>query len=181
VPGERIGHCSRRCQPRPVVGPVGYALRRAQLAVFADFVAALADLELRPVTFSVLVVIAENDGLSQVAAGEVLGIQRANFVPPASELVKRGLITRAPSAADRRSSALRLTVEGRRLLERAWVPVLADEERITRRLGRGAQARMLALLDNAAGTGFRELPVSVAIQAHASAGRLRYCLTGEPH
>jgi DNA-binding MarR family transcriptional regulator len=125
-------------------GLVGYALRRAQLAVFADFVAAPADLELRPVTFSVLVVIAENGGLSQVAAGEVLGRRCANVVPLASELVSRGLITRAPSAADRRSNALRLTAAGRRLLEGAWVPVLAHEERITRRVGRGAWARLLA-------------------------------------
>jgi hypothetical protein len=71
-------------------GLVGYALRRAQLAVFADFVAAPADLELRPATFSVLAVIAEHGGLCQVAAGEVLGRQRANVVPLASELVSRG-------------------------------------------------------------------------------------------
>jgi DNA-binding MarR family transcriptional regulator len=125
---------------------VGYGLRRAQLAVFADFVEALADLDLRPGPFSVLVVVDANPGLSQAAVGDALGIQRANFVPLAADLERRGLLARAPSATDRRQNALRLTPDGRRLLRRAWAAVNAHEQRVAGRLGPDGRRELLALL-----------------------------------
>jgi len=39
----------------PLNGLIGYALRRAQLAIFADFNQALASLNLRPSQFAVLI------------------------------------------------------------------------------------------------------------------------------
>jgi DNA-binding MarR family transcriptional regulator len=131
---------------------VGYGLRRAQLAVFADFVEALADLDLRPGPFSVLVVVDANPGLSQAAVGDALGIQRANFVPLAAELERRGLLARAPSVTDRRQNALRLTPDGRRLLRRAWAAVNAHEQRVAGRLDRDGRQRLLALLGAVAGS-----------------------------
>jgi DNA-binding MarR family transcriptional regulator len=130
---------------------VGYGLRRAQLAVFADFVEALADLDLRPGPFSVLVVVDANPGLSQAAVGDALGIQRANFVPLAADLERRGLLARAPSVTDRRQNALRLTPEGRRLLRRAWAAVNAHEQRVAGRLGHDGRQQLLALLGAVAG------------------------------
>lgn len=142
----------RRPEPAGVdlgelAGLVGYQLRRAQLAVFADFVDALAQLELRPATFSALVVIDTNPGLSQAAIGDALGIQRTNFVHLVAELEQRGLVERTPSATDRRSHVLDLTPDGRRLLKRAREPVEAHEQRIGAVLGATGRRRFLALLE----------------------------------
>jgi DNA-binding MarR family transcriptional regulator len=125
---------------------LGYQLRRAQLAVFADFVAALEALDLRPATFSVLVTIEANPGLSQAAIADALGIQRANFVPLVAGLQKRGLVIKNASASDRRSHALQLTAEGRRLLKQAWVPVRAHERRIAARVGARGHRQLHELL-----------------------------------
>lgn len=125
---------------------VGYRLRRAQLAVFADFVHALSRLELRPGTFSVLAVIDGNPGLSQAAICDALGIQRANFVAIAGELEARGLVARKPSAVDRRQNALHLTPQGRRLLRRAWGAVREHESRIVAGLDSTESRRLRELL-----------------------------------
>jgi hypothetical protein len=49
----------------PLSGYVGYALRRAQGVIFADFNHALAELGLRPGQFAVLLMIDQNPGASQ--------------------------------------------------------------------------------------------------------------------
>jgi DNA-binding MarR family transcriptional regulator len=126
---------------------VGYRLRRAQLAAVAELGAGLAPLGLRPVTFSVLVVVGGTPGLSQAAVCDALGVQRANFVALAAEFEQRGLVSREPSPTDRRQYRLHLTADGRRALKRAWEVVEAHEARIAARLGVGGRRRLLALLE----------------------------------
>lgn len=130
-----------------LTGLVGYRLRRAQLAVFADFVEALAQLDLRPATYSVLVLVDANPGLNQAAIGDALGIQRTNFVHLVADLEKRGLVSREPSTVDRRAHVLDLTADGRRLLKRAREPVDAHEQRITAALGTTGRRQLLAMLE----------------------------------
>ena len=49
----------------PLQESIGYALRRAQGAVYADLNDALARISLRPLQFTLLVMVAENPGASQ--------------------------------------------------------------------------------------------------------------------
>ncbi len=121
---------------------LGYSLRRAQLAVFADFHAAFAPLELRPAQFSALLLIDANPGCKQSEAAEALGIMQPNFVALMDDLEARGLARRAPAKADRRSHALELTGKGRLLLARAMTVVTSHEARATGGLS-AAEARQL--------------------------------------
>lgn len=130
----------------PLPGLVGYAMRRKQVAVFADFIATLAELGLRPAQFSVLLLIERNPGRRQSEIAEALGIQRPNFVAMMEEMDRRGLTRRLTSEADRRSYVLELTDSGRTLLERATALVREHEARITRNLSRDEVDRLLALL-----------------------------------
>ena len=114
----------------PLPHLLGYALRRSQVAVFADFIAAFAPLDLRPAQFSALVLIDANPGCKQSAAAEALGIMQPNFVALMDELERRGLARRAPSKADRRSHALELTGKGGVLLQQALAIVAAHEARV---------------------------------------------------
>ena len=80
----------------------GYLIRQAQLWVFEDFNETLAPLDIRPVQYSILAVIRENPGLSQIALSQVLGIVRSGVVPLLDDLESRRLLKRAASASDRR-------------------------------------------------------------------------------
>ena len=103
----------------PLNGSIGYTVRRAQMALFADFVTSLREVNLRPGQFGVLMVVHGNPGLSQSEVCAALGFQKANLVPLISGLESRGLIVRKPALQDRRSYALHLTARGRALLRRA--------------------------------------------------------------
>jgi DNA-binding MarR family transcriptional regulator len=131
----------------PLAGLIGYALRRAQLAVFEDAIRSFGKLGLRPAQYSVLAVIAHNPGLKQSQVAAALGIQRANFVALIDELEHRGLARRTPAANDRRSHALHLTDAGQRLLRRANAVVTILEGRIDARLGPGGRSQLLDLLN----------------------------------
>lgn len=91
---------------------LGYALRRAQLAVFKQFKARFEPLEIRPSQFSILVVIANNPAISQTQLSDALYIKRANLVRLLDELEQRHLIRRTVAPTDRRSHALHLTAQG---------------------------------------------------------------------
>src|SRR5690606_36107249 len=93
-------------------GIIGYRLRRAQLSVFQRFLTLFEELRLRPVEYSVLMLIAANPGRKQTEIAEVLGIKRANFVTLVHGLEDRGIVERVASVADKRANALHLTAEG---------------------------------------------------------------------
>src|SRR5580692_313346 len=80
---------------------VGYMLRRAQLAVFGDFIACQHGAVTRPGQFSILAVIDRNPGLSQSRVCAALGIKRANLVAVIDELEASGLVRRDSSTKDR--------------------------------------------------------------------------------
>ena len=125
---------------------VGYALRRAQMAVFEDFIARFAALDLKPAQYSVLLVVGRNPGRKQSEIAAALGIQRPNFVIMLDELERRGLAERVRSTTDRRSHAIVLTDDGRALLDRA-LAVQAEQERlIAERLAPGGRDALVALL-----------------------------------
>jgi DNA-binding MarR family transcriptional regulator len=132
--------------PGPLSNIVGYALRRAQLAVFDEAIRALGKLDLRPAQYSVLALIGHQPGLKQSEVAAALGIQRANFVVLLDRLERRGLARRSAAANDRRSYALHLTEEGKRVLHRANALVAAIEARLDARLGPGGRAQLLDLL-----------------------------------
>lgn len=76
-----------------------------------------------------------------------LGIQKANFVPLLNELERRGLALRKSVVADRRSSALHLTILGSSTLQRARAIHETYENHFVTRLGRRGHDQLLALLN----------------------------------
>ena len=125
---------------------LGYLLRRAQVAVFADFIASLQAVGLRPGQYGALIVIQCNPGLSQRELCAALEIQEANFVPMMNGLVRRRLALRRPSPSDHRRHALFLTARGASVLRRAHALQRAHEARLTARLGAAGRARLTRLL-----------------------------------
>ncbi len=150
---ERRKHrASRDGEPAPAInlkkltGLAGYLIRQAQLWVFQDFNATLAALDLRPAQYSILTIIRDNPGLSQMALSQVLGIVRSGLVPVLDGLESRRLLERAPSASDRRSHALHLTDEGTRLLDSADALVQQHEKRLMKKLGARGHKELIEIL-----------------------------------
>jgi DNA-binding MarR family transcriptional regulator len=130
----------------PLSSFVGYALRRAQVAVFEDFYETLSELGLRPAQFSVLMVIHQNAGSKQSEVARGLGIQTPNFVAIIDALEERGLVERAQDSRDRRSYSLHLTTKGKSLLNDARARQAEHERRMVAKLGERGRDQLLALL-----------------------------------
>jgi DNA-binding MarR family transcriptional regulator len=125
---------------------LGYALRRAQIAVFRDFFDAFAEFDIRPGQYSVLTIVERNPGLSQTQVCDALGIQKANFVSVLDILVERGLIDRKPTPKDRRSYALFLTGSGKLLIRKLHRIAETREQRYIERIGTESYRRTFAAL-----------------------------------
>jgi DNA-binding MarR family transcriptional regulator len=127
-------------------GRLGYFARRLQVAIFQDFIARLAGIDISPAQFSVLAVIGANEGLSQSELAATLGIERARLVRLLHRLEQRSLTQRLPSSADGRRHALRLTREGERLLSRAKALSDQHEAGLVKRLGAERHRMLLEAL-----------------------------------
>ncbi len=111
---------------------LGYQLTRAQLQLHRKLVECLQAVSLRPVEYSILVLIDSNHGINQRQIGETLGISPPNLVGVITRLIKKRLVRRARSRLDRRVQHLHLTAEGTRLL--------AEAEAIVGKFEQGIQA-----------------------------------------
>jgi DNA-binding MarR family transcriptional regulator len=127
-------------------GLVGYALRRAQIAVFQDFHRTFTEVDIRPAQYSVLLVVHQTPGLRQSQVADALGIKRTNFVTLFDGLQQRGLALRAPVAGDRRAVALHLTEAGEALVGQLMALCDQHEARLTERLGESGRDELLRLL-----------------------------------
>lgn len=133
---------------------LGYALRRTQTAVFADFAATFAHAgeALTPGEFGLLVLVERNAGLSQIALARALGIDRSTLVPILDRLQARDLLVRHRSPTDGRTHALVLTPFGRRALARFSRLVRVHEKRILSGLSVAEMRTLIDLLEKVRGS-----------------------------
>jgi DNA-binding MarR family transcriptional regulator len=109
---------------------LGYHLRLAQIAVFADFARALKSHDILPGQFGVLELVGANPGLSQNQLAGAIKLDRSTLVSTLNRLEGRELVERRVSAIDRRSNTLWLTKAGRALLVETTPQVKAHEKRL---------------------------------------------------
>jgi DNA-binding MarR family transcriptional regulator len=105
--------------PEDEVPPLGFLLVRIAEDIDRRFVAALAELGLRPRELRTLVLVDRHPGLSQRELARRLGVDPGNLVALLDRLDRDGLLTRRRDREDRRRRTLRLTAKGGRLLARA--------------------------------------------------------------
>jgi DNA-binding MarR family transcriptional regulator len=125
---------------------IGYALRRAQLRVFEDANRVLNPLGLRPTLLGALIIIDANPGSTQAEISTALGIRRPNYVALMDELESRGLAERFASVTDKRSNAVFLTTNGRKLLRKAMKVALAHENNLLAALDTSQKQTLMDLL-----------------------------------
>ena len=125
---------------------VGYSLRRAQVAIYQDFIRTIGGLDIRPAQFAAMVLVGANAGLSQTTLAASLGIDRSGVVTLIDALEARGLARRVRSATDRRTYAIELTADGQALLARLKVMVLDNDRRSTGSFSAEERDTLIALL-----------------------------------
>ncbi len=130
----------------PLGDRLGYVLRRAQIAVFEDFIATCCAYDIRPGQYSILTVIERNPGLSQTQVAGALGIKKPNFVAMVDAFEARGLVRRVAPPNDRRSYALFLTSAGKALMRKLHKAAAQHELRIIERVGADMHRRMFSAL-----------------------------------
>lgn len=110
------------------------------------YVEALAELGLRPAHHAILVALAELEPVRQARLREQLRIDHATFVTTVNALEAQRLLFREPHATDRRTLVLRLTADGRALLERIEGTMRDIEDRELAVLGAQARSRLTRAL-----------------------------------
>ena len=129
-----------------LAGLVGYRLRRASNAIQGDLSETLKPFELRMITFTALVLIRDNAGLSQSRLAAAMDVERPNLVVIVDELENRDLITRERVPTDRRTYALNTTPAGETLCAEALEAVKAHEVRMLAGVEDGTQVVLVAAL-----------------------------------
>jgi DNA-binding MarR family transcriptional regulator len=125
---------------------IGFLVRRAQVWIFQDFIKTLSSCNIRPAQYSVLTMIAENPGLSQMALSKALNIERAQLMHMLDALETRGLLKRELSSRDRRSHALHLTTTGLNSLKNIKQLVAKHRKQVAEKLGRDSAAQLVNAL-----------------------------------
>ena len=123
---------------------IGYQLRLAQRAIFADFADTVGASGISPGLFGILVVIGENPGLTQQALANAAHLDRSSVVTVLDKLEDRGLVERR--AADRRSNGLFLAESGVALLRELKRKVARHERRVVENLSTAERKQLVALL-----------------------------------
>ena len=129
--------------PGPLERLLGYRLRLAQQAVFADFAASVAGIT--PGRVGVLALVDANPGITQSRLAEAVRRDRSTLVGVLDDLEARDLVERR-RGEDRRTNGLWLTPAGRRFLAATLRRIALHERRIAARLTRAERAELLRLL-----------------------------------
>lgn len=125
---------------------MGYNARRAALSIIELFMERMSVYDLRPVNFSVLVLITHNPGITSRQLCSVLGVLPPNLVGMINLFEKRSLIERRPHPSDGRAMGLHMTAPGHRLMRDAEKTAAALELEATSRLNASERKTLMRLL-----------------------------------
>lgn len=151
--GHRVAAAIRRIEGLdygPLEGILGFALRRAQIALFLAFHKAAHGLHISPPRFTALAMIGANPGMSQSTLAKVLGIARSGAMLLTDDLEARGLVERRQHEDDARAWGLYLTLRGRQFTDGLRRRVLAEDRRRSSVLSGAERAQLVRLLNKLA-------------------------------
>src|SRR5260370_29653494 len=131
--------------PQPASG-VAFLLVQLGFHIAGLFGERLKRLGLEQRQAGMLVRLAENDGRSQQAIAELMGVNPTRMVFLTDELEKLGLVERRRNPADRRSHALHLTEAGTAMLARVREVTQAHEDAVTTGLTGAEREQLTSLL-----------------------------------
>lgn len=133
MPMSSSSTIASRRQPAAVEQSLGYLFRYGYRAFARAISAELQPFDISSGQWSVLRVLWESDGLSQVELADQMRIEKASLTGVLDVMEKRGLISRTRNADDRRKVNIHLTPRARTLKEK----LLPFRTKINKRATRG--------------------------------------------
>lgn len=124
----------------------GHLLHRAQQFASERFTNAMAGARLTQRQFAVLHATAQQEGLTQTDLVKATGIDRSTLAELVARMVKNGLLEREKLEGDERANAVKLSTEGRTLLEVATLGAMEADEAILSSLPKNKRASFLETL-----------------------------------
>ncbi|WP_280155156.1 MarR family transcriptional regulator [Piscinibacter sp. XHJ-5] len=132
-------------------GVIGYQIAQASIATLGVFHRLVGEpLGLRPVEFTILVLIKENPGGTAARLARALAVTAPNIKLWLERLEGRMLIRREASASDRRTQHIHVTEEGRQIAESATQRLIEGERLAFSHLSNGERAILIELLHKVA-------------------------------
>ncbi len=125
---------------------LGYAVRRAQIRLYEDFIPSLAPWGITPPRFSAMVIVSRNPGLKLTQLARIMGIARSGSVSLVDALEALGYIQRLPMPGDRRAFGLALTAKGEADLVAISAAVQAHDDRMAQALSPDERSVLRGLL-----------------------------------
>jgi DNA-binding MarR family transcriptional regulator len=126
---------------------IGYQIAQASVVTLAVFQGAAGTaLQLRPVEYTMLVLVDSNPGSTAARLARALAVSAPNVTMWLDKLQRRGLVRREASETDRRTQHLYVTDKGHRLAEEATRRVVDAERHAFSHLSVGERAILLELL-----------------------------------
>jgi DNA-binding MarR family transcriptional regulator len=125
---------------------MGYAIRRAQIRMYENFIAALEPWGITPPRFSAMVIVSLNPGLKLTQLAKIMGIARSGAVILVDALEELGYVERQPAPEDRRAFSLTMTDKGRLHLKKISEVVVEQDQAVACSLSGEEQAELLRLL-----------------------------------
>lgn len=122
----------------------GFLVRRLHQIHLALFIEECAGLDITPVQYSVMTVVAAQPEVEQGRVGYEVGVDRATLAKVVARLEARDLLRRKRSRGDRRLKLVELTAKGRALLRQVDGPALRAHARTIEALPPKQRALFLA-------------------------------------
>lgn len=130
---------------------LGYQIVQADIPTKRAFHKHIGEpLGLRPVEFTILVLVLHNPGCTGKQLAQALAVTAPNITILLDRLSEKGLLERVRSETDRRAQNIHLTAAGQALAKKAHAVSRRMEHDILRHLSEGERAMLLELLHKVA-------------------------------
>lgn len=135
-----------RGEIRALTDIVGFHIRLAHVAVYRHFTETFADLELTQKQVSVMWLVADHPGISQIEVGQRLQMDRATTMTIVNRLQERDYLRRERSTSDARKQALYLTKAGTAALATARGCIVEHETWLKSRFSSDEVKKLVEML-----------------------------------
>ncbi len=126
---------------------LGYQLAQASIVTDTDFKVMVGEqYGLRPVEFTVMQLISENEGVTPTRLAQALAITKPGITVWLDRLVARGFVVRERGVTDARAQHLQLTAPGKVLIKKCIQVLLAADAASMQHLSAGEHQILLELL-----------------------------------
>ena len=133
-------------QKSTLLGRPGFLIRRLHQIHGYLFSQETAEFGITPVQYSVMTSLNEHGAMDQVTIAREVGLERTTVAEVIARIESRGLVRRTSSTQDQRVKIVKLTLKGKRLVEKMGPAVTRAHELTISPLSQEDQDRLMLLL-----------------------------------